>query len=64
MIFETDDATPHAEVAPVDEEIGGAEAPDPPPAAPEAAAAPRPEEAQGMRLELESRDLAAAWQSS
>ena len=35
----------------------------PPPAAPEAAAVPRPEETQGMRLEREARDLAAAWQS-
>ena len=35
----------------------------PPPTAPEAAAVPRPEETQGMRLEREARDLAAAWQS-
>ena len=37
---------------------------EPAPAAPEAEAAPRPEETQGMRLEQEARDLAAAWQSS
>ena len=48
-IPETDDTTPRAEVAPVDEEIGRAEAPDPHLAAPEAAA-PRPEETQGLRL--------------
>ena len=41
----------------VDEEIGRAEAPNPPPAAPEAAAAPRPEETQGMRLEREALEL-------
>ena len=64
IIPEIHDATPPAEVAPADEEIGRGEAPNPPPAAPEAAAAPRPEETQGMRLEREARDLAAAWQSS
>ena len=36
---------------------GRAEAPNPAPSAPEAAAAPRPEETQGMRLEREARDL-------
>ena len=56
--------TPQAEVAPVDEEIGRAEVPNPPPAVLEAAAAPSPEEAQGMWLEREARDLAATWQSS
>ena len=40
-------------VVAVDEEISRAEAPNPPQAAPEAAAAPRPEETQGMRLERE-----------
>ena len=64
IIPETDDAAPHDEVAPVDEEIGRGEAPNPPPAASEAPAAPRPEETQGMRLEREARDLAAVWQSS
>ena len=49
-------------VAPVDEEIGRTEQPIPAPAAPEAAAAPRPEETQGVRLEGEARDIAADWQ--
>ena len=49
-------------MAPVDEEIGRAEQPIPAPAVPEAAAALRPEETHGMRLEREARDLAAAWQ--
>ena len=31
-------------------------------APPEAAAAPRPEETQGMRLDREARDLAPDWQ--
>ena len=53
-----------AVVAPVEEEIGRAEQPNPAPAAQEAEAAPRPEETQGMRLEREARDLAATWQSS
>ena len=48
-------------VAAGDEEIGRAEQPNPAPAAQEA---PGPEETQGMRLEREARDLAAAWQSS
>ena len=43
VIPETDDATPRAEVASVDEEIGRGEAPNVPLASPEAAAAPRPE---------------------
>ena len=64
IIPETDDATPRAEVAPADKEIGRGVAPDPHPAALEAAAAPRPEETQGVRLEREARDLAAVWQSS
>ena len=55
-IPETNDPAPHAVVALVDEEIGIS--------APEAAAAPRSEETQGMRLEREARDLAAAWHSS
>ena len=64
IIPETSDPAPHAVVAPVDEEVGRAEQPIPPPAAPEAAAAPRAEETQGTRLEREACDLAAAWQSS
>ena len=64
VIRETSDPAPHAAVAPVDEEIGRAEAPIPPTAAPEVAAAPRAEETQGVRLEREARDLAAVWQSS
>ena len=44
--------------------IPEAEEPNPPPTAPEARAAPRAEETQGMRLEREARDLAAAWQCS
>ena len=43
-------------VAPVDEEIDRAESRIAAPAAPEAAAAPGPEETQGMRLEREARD--------
>ena len=38
---------------------GRGEQPIPAPAAPEAEAAPRSEETQGMRLEREARDLAA-----
>ena len=49
-------------VAPVDEEIDRAEQPIPGPAAPEAAAAPGPEETQDMLLEREARDFAAEWQ--
>ena len=64
IIPETSDPTPHAVVALVDDEIGRAEQPNPAPAAQEAEAAPMPEETQGMRLEREARDLAAAWQSS
>ena len=58
-IPETSDPAPHAVVAPVDEEIGRAEQPNPAPVAPEATAALRPRETQGMRLEREARDLAA-----
>ena len=58
IIPETSDPAPHAVVAPVDEEI---EQPIPALAAPEAAA-PRPEETQGMWLEREARDLAVDWQ--
>ena len=64
IIPETDDAAPDVEVAPVDEETGRGEAPNPPPAAPEAPAALRQEEIRGLRLEREAPDLAAAWQSS
>ena len=64
IIPETSAPAPHAVVAPVDEEICRAEQSFLPPAASEAAAAPRPEVAQGMRLEREARDLAADWQSS
>ena len=39
IILETSDSAPHAVVAPVDEEIGRAEQPNPAPTAPEAAAA-------------------------
>ena len=53
---ETDDPGPHEEVAPVEEEIGRGEAPNRPLAALEAAAAAKPEETQGMRLEREARD--------
>ena len=56
--------TPRAVVAPVEEDICRAKQPNPAPAAQEAEAAPRPEETQGMRLERETRDLAASWQSS
>ena len=62
IIPETSDPAPHAVVAPVDEEIDRAESRIAAPAAPEAAAAPGPEETQGMRLEREARDLAADWQ--
>ena len=58
IIPETDVAALHVVVAPVDEDIGKAEAPNLAPTAPEAAAAPRPEETRGMRLEREARDLA------
>ena len=51
-------------MAPVDEEVGRQEAPNPPLAAPEAPAAPRAEETQRRRLKREARDLAAAWQNS
>ena len=61
IIPETSDPAPHAVVAPVDDEIGRAEQPIPAPAAPEAAAAPRPEETQDMQFEREARDLAADW---
>ena len=61
IIHETSDPAQHAVMARVDEEIGGAEQPIPAPAAPRAAAAPRPEETQGMRLEREARDFAADW---
>ena len=64
IIPETSGQVPHAVVAPVDEEIGRAEQPNPAPVAQEAEAARRPEETQGMRLEREARDLAAAKQSS
>ena len=64
IIPETSDPAPHAVAAPVDEEIDRAEQPLSAPAAPEFAAAPRPEETQGMRLEREARDLAANLQSS
>ena len=53
IIPQASDPTP-----PADEDIGRAEAPNSPPQ--EAAAA----RGQGMRLEREARDLAAAWQSS
>ena len=56
IIPEVDDAVPHAVVAPVEEEMGREEYPP--------LAAPRAEETQGVRLEREARDLAAAWQSS
>ena len=62
--LKTSDPSPHAVVAPVDEEIDRAEHPVPAPVAPEAAAAPGPEETQGMRLEREARDFAANWQST
>ena len=62
IIPETSDPAPHAAVAPVDEEIGRPEQPIAALAAPEAAAAPRAEETQGMRLERDDRDLAADWQ--
>ena len=55
---------PQADEAPLDEEMGREAEPNLPPAAPEALAAPRAEQTQGMRLEREARDLAAAWQSS
>ena len=55
IIPETSDPAPHAVVAPVDEEIGKPEQPIPAPAVPEAAAALRPEETQGMRLEQSTR---------
>ena len=64
IIPKTGDPAPHAVVAPVDEEIGRTEQPIASPEAPEAAATPRSEETQGMRLDREARDLAAAWQSS
>ena len=64
IIPETSDPAPHAVVASVDEKIGRAEAPNTALAAPEAVAAPRPEETQGMRLEREGRDFVAAWQRS
>ena len=59
IITEAEDAVPQAEVARVDEEDEHEEEPDPLPPA-----APGPEETQGMRLEREARDLAAAWQST
>ena len=62
VIPETSHPAPHAVVAPADEEIGRAAQPIPAPAAPEAAAAPGPDETQGMRLERETGDLAADWQ--
>ena len=64
IIPDTTDPVPHAAAAPVDEEMGRAEQPVPAPAAPEAAAAPGPEETQGMRLEREACDFAANWQST
>ena len=49
IIPETDDATPHAVVAPVDEEIGSAEAPKPPLAS-----------CSGTEARRDSRDAARA----
>ena len=59
-VSEIDDAD-QAEVAPVDERIGREEEPNAPLAEPEAPAAPRAVETQGMRLQRKARDLAAAW---
>ena len=64
VIPENSGPAPRAVVAPVEEEIGRAEQPNPAPAAQKAEAAPRAAETRGMRLDREAPDLAAAWQSS
>ena len=46
IIHETSDPAPHAVVAPVEEEIGRAEQPNPVPEAQETEAAPRPEDSR------------------
>ena len=53
-IPEAEDAIPHAEVAPVDEEDENQDEPEPLPPV-----AQGPEKTQRMRLEREARDLAA-----